>query len=498
MRAGWAPRSLVVLLALAAGACSRSGSEPSVQVLSPALPKRLDPYADSRYVSQNVFLNIYEPLVDRDPRGLLSPLLAESWNNPEPSLYVFHLRPGVVFHDGAPLDAGAVVESFARARRDGHFVGGALAEVEAVEAQDALTLVLRTRGPVHDLVFSLTDVPVTRSGPRPEAQLGTGPFRVQGFVPGQSIELVRFERYYGPRPYLARALFLPFGEPENAKQLLAAEAATLVIDPPRELVESVDPVRFEVWRRSGSSVTYLAFRLAPEPNPRSPFRDRRVREAVHLALDRERLIAAGSPLGTGAPANQLAAPGVFGFDPELPPAARDLPRARALLAEAGFPAGFEGELDTTPAYKPVAEAVAAQLLEAGLRVRVRYLASDEFVPHIEQRSDFYLYSWVLSLESGEALRSFLHTRDAARGYGLRNRTGYSNLAVDALLHEAMGSASPGERLPRLRQAMRLLMRDLPWVPLFAPHTARIYPRSLRVPTHTEAFLRLSDCAPAAP
>jgi peptide/nickel transport system substrate-binding protein len=226
-----------------------------------------------------------------------------------------------------------------------------------------------------------------------------------------------------------------------------------------------------------------------------PFDDARVRQAVHLALDREKLVAGGAAVGSGAAANQLVPPGVFGFDPSLPAAAHDLGRARELLAGAGFPDGFEVDLDTTAAYDQLAPLVAQQLGAIGIRARPRYFRSEAFAAHIESTSDFYLYSWVLGYESGAALRSFLHTKDAARGVGLRNRTGYSNPAFDQAIDAAVAASSTEERQTLLRRTMGLVMQDLPWVPLFVPDTVRIHPRSLTFQPRNDAFLRLTDARP---
>jgi len=481
-------------------ACRPAPDEgPAVQVLTPAVPTRLDPYRDPRFACENVFLNVFEPLVDTDSEDRLVPALAESWGNPEPNVYVFRLREGVRFHDGAPLGPQAVVEAFGRARREGHFVAGGLADVLAIEVRDARTLAFRTARPMPDLVFALANVAVTRPGPDPVRQVGTGPYEVEEFDPGESVRLRRFERYRGARPFVREASFRRFADLAAARRMLSAEPLTLVLDPPRGLVDDArGRPDLEVARQPGTTLVYLAFDLRPGSTRNRPLRDRRVRAAVHVALDREALVAAAAPLGSGAPVSQLVPPGVFGFDPDRPPVTRDLPRARALLAAAGYAAGFEVQLDTSLSYEPVAATLASQLAEVGLRVRVNPMPSDDFVALIEGGSDFYMYGWVSGLESAKSLRSFLHSKDAASGRGLRNRTGYSDPEVDALLEAAVGAPSSHERLPLLRRATDRLMHDLPWVPLFVPDTARIHPRALGIRIHSDGLLRLADCWPRRP
>jgi peptide/nickel transport system substrate-binding protein len=467
----------------------------TVEVLSPSLPDAFDPHADPRLASQNVFLNVFEPLVRTDAQDRLRPVLAASWTNPEPTLYVFHLRRDVVFHDGFPMGAAEVAASLERVRTSPHFVRWALAEVAAIEIRDPWTVAFRTAHPVRDLVYTLANVPVTRRGPRDGEYLGTGPYRVTAFEPGRRVELRRFDAYWGPVPHLAGATLRRFEDAAEAVARLPAGSEAIVFDPPAEAVAHARRApALRVVEQPGQMVTYLAFGFAP--GRPTPFHDRRVRRALHVALDREALIREGAPFG-GSPATQLVPPGVFGFDTRLhaPEASRE--RAVALLAEAGFAGGFAADLDAPQNREALARAVARQLGAIGLAVRPRLYASPDFMKRIEQGSDFYLFSWSLGADAGKALANFLHTRDPLRDRGLRNRTGYSNQAVDAAIEAATRASSTQERLPLLHETMGLLMEDLPWVPLFVPRIARIYPRNLDCPARTEGLLLLAECRASA-
>jgi ABC-type oligopeptide transport system substrate-binding subunit len=123
---------------------------------------------------------------------------------------------------------------------------------------------------------------------------------------------------------------------------------------------------------------------------------------------------------------------------------------------------------------------------------------DEFVRRIEGRSPFFLYNWIVGQESGAALRNFLHTRDPWRSLGLQNRTGYTNVEVDYLLEQAGGPVSPGERVTLQRRAMAVLMKDLPWIPLFIPNEQVVQPADLAIPSRIDEMLLLADVRPAAP
>lgn len=478
-------------LALALWACDGQG--PTVRVYVPVVPESLDPYRDHRFGPLTVYASVYETLAAGDAEEAPRPGLARAWSVPQPDTCLFELRQGARFHDGSPVDAQAVVQSFEQARANDLFVARHLATVTSIEAVDPLTVRLRSSQPLTNIYHLLIGLPITRRGV--SGLLGTGPYRVVEFVPGQRVRVARFEAYRGPRPYVAAAEFRPF-EQAAAAQLLRADPGALMVDPPRAAVDFVrGSSSHVVAAQPSNAVVYLAFGLSP--GLQTAFRDRRLREAVHLALDRPKLLQVGSLLGSGRPAGQLVPPGVFGYDPGLPDTVQNLARARALLGEAGLAAGFDDELESSTTYEAAAREVAAQLAPVGIRLKVRSFPSTEFSQRVERRqARNYVYSWVLGLQSGEALSSFLRTRSEARGLGLRNRTDYSNAELDALLDAALDAREPEDRLPSLQKAMRLLMADLPWVPLFVPDSARIYPASLRFAPRIDPFLRLQHAEPA--
>lgn len=486
---------LVVALAASASGCTpgaSGGGAGSLQVLVTEIPRQLDPYEDQRLTSVQIYANVYEPLVRVGAGGVPVPALAESWHSPASDETVFRLREGVRFHDGAPLDAAAVAESLERARRSS-FVSGHFADVADVRALDARTVSLRTRAPIAVLVFGLTGVFVTRPGG--PGFVGTGPYRVDAFVPGESVRLVRFRDYAGPQPYLDETIFRRYEGDDHALRLLRARPRSLLpsVSPAVAAQAGTDP-RLRVVARPTRILHYLAFGL--ETAASEPVRDVRVRRAIRAALDVPELIRAASPAG-GEPASQLVPPGTVGFDPALKVPARDVGLARAFLGAAGYPLGLDLELDVRAKNADLARAVAGQLTETGISVRTHVRSVEEFARRIEGRSPFFLYNWVVGQESGSALRNFLHTRDPWRSLGLQNRTGYTNVEVDFLLEQSSGPVSPAERVALQQRVMGILMKDLPWIPLFIPDERALQPADLEIPTRLDEMLLLADVRPAA-
>jgi peptide/nickel transport system substrate-binding protein len=169
--------------------------------------------------------------------------------------------------------------------------------------------------------------------------------------------------------------------------------------------------------------------------------------------------------GLGQPAGQLVVPGVFGFAPDVKATPRDLPRARRLLAEAGYPDGFDVVLEYRPGRK--GDLVAAQLAEAGIRVRTRESPWTDLHPRVRRGEVGFYFGGVVAqtAEASDVLDGFVHTRDEERGYGMTNHDRYSNARADALIEAAATSLVMIRRRELLQEAMRVVMADRYLVPI---------------------------------
>lgn len=484
---------MTVLLALA-GCRPRGGAHggvpAEVRVLVPSVPVEWDPLKDGRLAPTSLFNNVFETLVRDDPDGVFAPVLADSWVTVGPEQYEFRLRPGRTFHDGSPVTPADVARSLERSRAAGSSNRNGLPDVEAIEVlPDGVRI--RMKGTSRNLLEALSGARIVKKTAR--GLVGSGPYELVDYEPGRRAVLALSERFRGGRPLLSRAEFVAFETPAEALRLLGDGKPAIVFDPPAEVLARAegDP-GLRVVSAASVSVTYLAFNLATGP---PVFRDVRFRRGVAAALDRTRLAAEGRPRGA-VPASQVVSAGVFGFDPQLKVPARDLAAARRELAAAGLPeAPLTLEVGTMN--RRVGELVVEELAEAGLPVKLEVFSSDAFRGRIESGNAFYVWGWVVGLESGSALHAFFHTKDVARGWGLRNRVSYSNPVVDEVLERALQSTDPSARLPELQRVCRVLAEDLPWIPLFSPRNERVLPRGLNLRVRPDGILLLSDLVPAA-
>jgi len=483
---------------LGAASCrDRDAGAVSLRILTPYLPESLDPNRDSRLVSRILAVNVFDPLVRSGATGEPVPALASTWSNPAPNVWRLQLKAGARFSDGSPVTAADVVRSFERARAPGSIVAGNLASVRDVRATAPGVVTITAAEGSSVLLETLTAVLVTREvpdGAGGSRLVGSGPYAVTRFVPAERVEM-RAAAGDDGAPWVTEVVWEPFGRARAAAERLGADPRTVVIDPPPEAVAFArkDP-RFAVSTAFSGALAYLAFGLGPARDGGArPFSDRRVREAVRLALDVPALLAGIGP-AAGYPATQVVPSGVFGFDRGIPLRGRDLDRARTLLREAGA-TGRRATLDTTELNAATARAIASQLGEAGLAIDVRVLPPVEFGERIDGESDLFVFSWIVGTDAGEALKNFFHTKDPGRRLGLRNRTGYASPEFDAAIEEALRLGEPEGRLPALQRSIRVLDRDLPWVPLFTIRSVRIHPAGVRLLFRNDSMLLVSELAP---
>lgn len=450
----------------------------------PFVPATMDPFADPRLVSRSIFSAVFEPLAEETAFGT-RPAIAESWTNPAPDTWVFRIAPRSVFHDGSPVATRDVVDA-ARASRTATATIAGLADLRAIEVVDERTVRFRTHAPAEDFLLAVSALFVPRRDGR--RILGTGPYRVVAHTPDRVV-LRRHPRPGRPEPYFEEVVFRRLASPSEGLRLMRRAVASAALDPSPAMVREAraDP-RFRLATSDSGGLTYLAVGFSAGAGP---LEDVRVRRALRLCLDLSELVAAGTLVG-GAPSGQLIPPGAFGFDPERRPPQTDVAEARRLLAEAGYPQGFEATLDVNPNGVAAGNALARQAAAAGIRLHVALHAPDAFVARIDGRSPLYLYSWFVGSDAGQALRNVFHTRDTQRGLGTLNRTGFSRPELDRLFAELAGAPQPAERLRLLRAISDFLDRELPWIPLYASREARILPAWLELPPRPDGLFAVGE------
>ena len=491
----WLGALLVTVLLLAAPAQARDVLRYGMQLEPPIL----DPTAGAASAIDEVATGtIFEGLVRTGPGGVIEPALAESWEiAPDGRLYVFHLRHGVRFQDGAPFDASVVKFSLDRARAPGSVNAqkAYLSVIDKVETPDPWTVRLVLSRPSAVLIHVLTWGDAAMVSPRTAAgdatrPVGTGPFRLKAWRRGDSITLERNDAYWGPKPRLRLMVLKFIADPTAAAA--AMKAGDLDAFPgfpaPETMADFRRDPRFTVIQGTTQGKTILALN-----NAKAPFNDLRVRRALAYAVDR-RAVIDGAMFGYGTPIGSHFPPG----DPDyldltgLYP--HDVAKARALLAEAGYPHGFEATLRLPPpSYaRRSGEIIAAQLAQAGVRVKIETLEWAQWLGRVYGDHDF-------------DMTIVAHTEPMDYGIYARDHYyfGYHSPAYQALMTEADAAVDPARRRALLQALQRRIAEDSVNVFLFELPALGVWDRHLKgvaidQPVQANGMVRAWFDEPAGP
>ena len=469
---------LVTVCALAPFGCRRLPPDPGgLTIAIDSGPASLDPRLGSDEGSRRFNDLVYNALFRTadDARPVPDLALAASWSDPRTLLV--HLRDGVLFHDGTPLLADDVVETY-RSILEGRVISFRRADLEALESVDSPdphVVRFHLSRPFAPFIANLT-VPIARPRGGREAALGpigTGPFRLARYRKDEDMLLQRFDRYFeGASALTSVRLRIVPSETARMLELITGGVDLVVNDLAPDQFDRLRRTRgFRVLSRPGRNLVYMAFNL-DDP----VLRDRRVRQAIAWSLDRDaivrHLLGGAAALATG-----LLPPDNWAYNPHVTSYHPDAARAASLLAAAGFgPAGGPGaalrlEYKTTTGELSLQQAaiVQAQLAAVGIAIDVRAFEWPTFYDDLRAgRFQVAVSNWT-DLGDPDVYRLRFHS-GARPPQGL-NRGGYANPEADRLIDE--GAQSPDDDVRRLDYArlQELLADDLPYVPLWHRHVS---------------------------
>jgi len=386
--------ALLVLVA-SAGAPPEARASDTATIGMQLEPPVLDPTANpAAAISEALYGNLFEGLVQFAADGSVRPCLAASWDISADGLtYTFHLRSGVRFHDGARFDADTAKYSLERALAPGSLnpQRARIRAISGVQALDPVTLRLslsrRSGGLLQSLAWgAFVMVEPHSAATNTTRPIGTGPFRFAGWRRGDALVLERNEDYWGERPRLAGATFKFISDPTAAyAALMAGDVDAFSAYPaPENIPQFAADRRFKVYVGSTEAETVLALNSRQPPLSLLP-----VRRAIAHALDRRALIDGAmfgyaTPIGSHFPPRSPDYIDLTGMYPH------DVERARALLTQAGYPHGFPVTLKLPPpSYaRRAGEIVAAQLAAVGIRVTIENLEWAQWLDQVFARHDY--------------------------------------------------------------------------------------------------------------
>jgi peptide/nickel transport system substrate-binding protein len=440
-------------------------------------PVSVHPHLATDLVSEAIVANVCENLVRFGaPSGHAQAALATAWATLDNRTWTFTLREGVQFHDGAALDADAVVANVEEIRKERGFPGRA-------ERVGPLVVAIVLEKPSAALLATLSQPVFSLQSPRslgPTASpVGTGPFRLSASRPGL-VQLEANEHYWGGAPRLRHLVFRRLASEDALAEALRSGDVDLSSALGQDRIARLkgDP-GLTLDTTTGLNVAFLSVN-----NERPFLSDRRVRHALARAVDRPALVD-GILGGHGETARNPLPPSLWGYGAQTKVLALDRRAARALLAEAGLPGGFDTTLlvvDSPRPYMPAPLRLAARLAEdldkVGVRARLRTVASwPEYIDHATRGDyDLAVLGWQADTTDPN---DFLTALLGSESIGTTNRSRYRSEVMDALLKQGRMAADSQGRLKAYREAQELFQKEMPWVPLYHVSTFTAHRTLLR-------------------
>ena len=494
-------RPVVVALGLALAAGSASAQTLVMGVRGG--PESLDPHYSALGSQAEAGKHIFDTLVWSGDDLQIEPGLATSWKPLDEDTWEFKLREGVKFHDGSDFTAEDVKFSIERIP----VVSGPttttiyVRRVKTVEIVDPHTLHIHTDGPAATLPYDFVRLFIVSakaaadySTPETSAEgfnsgkatIGTGPYKLVSWEPKGDLVLDRYDGYWrgmGPWEKVIRKEI-----PNDSSRLAALKAGQVDVI---NYVSSVDYLALKndpaIESVVGDSVYVMNLQLDQrEDTPKvrakdgskldkNPLRDMRVRQAMDLAIDRQAMVDIVLE-GLGKPANQMMPPDFFGSNKSIPMPEHNTEKAKALLADAGYPDGFEIDLyctaDRLPGDGAICQGLGQMFSQVGIKTNVNAISKTVYFP-AQARLEYsvFMNGWgTLTGEASYTLGSLAHSNDPSVKLGAFNRIEYKNEKVDQLLKQGATELDADKRRALYEEAMALTMADKMYISIIQLQT----------------------------
>jgi peptide/nickel transport system substrate-binding protein len=485
------------LIAAAAALTWGAAQAATLRVADVGDVQSMDPHSLNETLQLSFTGNIYEALVARGKDMQLVPALATQWRQTAPTVWRFELRRGVKFHDGTPFTADDVVFTFERGATDGSDMKGYTAPIKAVRKSGDNAVEIETNAPFPILPDTLTSLyimsrkwcednkaerPVDRrKGVENTASFranGTGPYRLKERQPSTRTVIVRNFAYWDKvEGNVDEVVFTPIGSDATRVAALLSGEIDVMEPVPLQDVERVKAAgKFAVLQGPELRTIFLGMDqkrdelLFSNVKGKNPFKDKRVRQAFFQAIDIE-AIKSRVMRNAATPTALMIGPGVRGFQPDMN---KRLPYdpdgAKKLLADAGYPNGFEVGMncpnDRYVNDSPICQAVAANLARIGVKVNLQAETKNTYFPKILRRdTSFYLLGWTPSTTDAHDALYNLMASPTEKGQGQFNLGAYSNAKLDELTAKVQSETDAVKRNEAIREAFRIHQDDIGHIPL---------------------------------
>lgn len=489
---------VVMTFALTGGVISTAALAQTLNVGVRGGPESMDPHYSALGVHAEAMKHMFDTLVWANARVQLEPGLAESWRPIDATTWEFKIRQGVKFHDGSDLTAEDVKFSIDRIP----VVTGPttmaiyVRRVKETVIVDPYTIHIKTDGPAATLPYDFVRLFIVSSKAAKDystketaaegfnsgkAAIGTGPFKFVSWEPKGDLVVERHDNYWhGPVPWQrvvrkemandsSRLAALKAGQVDLINYVSSADWLALKRDASVDVftADSVYIMNLQLDQREQTPTVYD---LDDNVMAKNPLRDLRVRQAFDHAIDRNTMVDIVLE-GLGAPANQLMTKGFFGYSDKIPMPEYNPQKAKALLAEAGFPDGFKIDLyctsDRLPGDGAICQGLGQMFAQVGIQTKVNAISRTVYFPAQAKREySVFMNGWgTLTGEASYTVGALAHSPAPELKLGAFNRTDYSNPDVDKAMQAGVKEPDDNKRRAFFEQAMELAMADKGIIPI---------------------------------
>jgi peptide/nickel transport system substrate-binding protein len=460
----------------------------------------LDPHAQNEGPTHTIRHQMYEPLIIRDISGAFEAALATDWapKADDPNIWVFNLREGVTFHDGAAFTAEDVVFSFERAKQPNSDMKELIGSITEVRAVGDFSVEIVTDGPNPILPSNLTNLFImdkdwTEANNTVDVQdfeggeltfatsnvNGTGPYVLQSREPDVKTVMVRNDAYWGIDQFPMEVTEIIYTPIQNAATRVAAMLSgeiDFLQDMPVQDLERVNAVDGLIVKQAPQNrVIFFGMNQGADDlesdsiDGANPLADVRVRQAMSMAINRD-AIRQVVMRGQSEPAGMIAPPFVNGWTAEMDAeSSTDVEAAKALLAEAGYADGFSIRLDCpNDRYvndEGICQAAVGMLGQIGITVNLDAKTKAQHFPLItDGQTDFYMLGWGVPTYDSEYVFNFLvHSRESE--IGTWNATGFSDANLDLMIKSLASNTDLEARNADIATIWRTVQDEQLYIPI---------------------------------
>ncbi|MBP6777830.1 MAG: ABC transporter substrate-binding protein [Piscinibacter sp.] len=490
-------KPLLASLCLAASLASGSAAAATLRWAAQNDILTLDPHSQNHATTNAILMHSYEGLTRYNKDYQVEPALATKWTYLSPTQVRFELRKGVKFADGSPFTADDVIFSFGRIKQPQGtmqiYVTG-IADIKKID-DHTIDVILSAPNPVllrniidfrimskawaeKNKTVNTQDYKAKEDNYASRNVNGTGPYKITAWQPDQKITMaVNADWWDKPAGNVTEVVYTPIkSDPTRVAALLSGDVDMLTDLPTQDVARLRADSKLKILDGPEVRTIYIALDQGSDElkysdvKGKNPFKDKRVREALNLAIDRE-TIKRTTMRGLSIPAGIMVAPGVNGNSPDIDVAVKvDVDKAKKLLAEAGYPNGFEVQLNCpNNRYvndEEICQGVVSMWARIGIKARLVAEGMSTFIAKVQNfDTSAYLLGWgVATYDAQYAIQSLIRTR-AGGPDGNFNFHKLSNARIDQLTDAMKSETDVAKRNAMIREALVLTRDEFLFVPL---------------------------------